>query len=105
MLQALPLQPLAQSEFMHQVDSALFQYAGADSFFDVLAGMQFEDDGFNPQALQQQRQKKTRGAGSDNSNLGAHVPLRERYATSLCVSIAAMVGANDGSKIILVTRS
>src|ERR1700747_223549 len=39
MLQAMPLQPLAQSEFMHQVNSALFQYAGADSFFDVLAGM------------------------------------------------------------------
>src|ERR1700746_3172934 len=51
MLQALPLQPLAHSEFMHQVNGALFKYAGADSFFDVLARMHFEHDGFDAQAL------------------------------------------------------
>jgi hypothetical protein len=49
----LPLQPLTHAEFMHQVNGALFQHAGADSFFDVLAGMHFEDDGLNPGALQQ----------------------------------------------------
>jgi hypothetical protein len=53
MLQALPLQPFTHAEFMHQVNGALFKHAGADSFFEVLAGMHFQDDGFNPGALQQ----------------------------------------------------
>jgi hypothetical protein len=53
MLQALPLQPFTHAEFMHQVNGAVFKHAGADSFFDVLAGMHFQDDRFNPSALQQ----------------------------------------------------
>jgi hypothetical protein len=70
---ALALEAIADAEFVHELDGAVFKEASADALFDVLAGAEFEDDGVDAEAVEEQGEEEAGGAGADDGYLGAHV--------------------------------
>jgi hypothetical protein len=71
--EALALEAVADAEFVHELDGAVFKEASADALFDVLAGAEFEDDGVDAEAVEEQGEEEAGGAGADDGYLGAHV--------------------------------
>ena len=70
---ALAMQPLAGAEFVHQIDGALLQHAGADAAFDIVAALAFKHDAIDAGAMQQQRQEQPGRTGADDADLRAHL--------------------------------
>ena len=70
--EALALEAIADAEFVHELDGAVFEEAGADAFFDVLAGVELEDDGVDAETVEEEREEKAGRAGADDGYLGAH---------------------------------
>ncbi len=67
--------PLADAGFIHQVDGALLEQAGANPLLDVLAAASLEHDGFDAGKMQQVRQHQARRPRADNPDLCAVVHL------------------------------
>jgi len=72
MLEALPLQAFPHAEFVHQVNGTLLKHSGADTFFNIPSAVHFNDHALNSQTLEQVRQEKPSGTGSNDSYLCAH---------------------------------
>lgn len=51
--EALTLQSIADAHFSQQIDSSLFEDAGADSFFDVFSAARLDDDRLDTPQVQQ----------------------------------------------------
>lgn len=62
----------ANTGFVEQINRALFENAGTDTFFDVVAATGFHDDRLDSLKMQKVRKKKARGACADDSDLRAH---------------------------------
>ena len=62
---------------MHQINGALLQHAGANALFDIVAAAIFEDDGIDALEVEKMRQNQTGGSCADDSDLRAHIALRE----------------------------
>jgi hypothetical protein len=78
--EALAAQAFADAEFVHELDSVVLEEAGADALFNVLAGVEFEDDGFYAEALEKQREEEAGGSGTDDGDLSAHFSERSLVA-------------------------
>ncbi len=70
------LQPLADAGFNQQVDGALFEQAGANPLFDVLAAASFEHDGLDAREVEQMREHQARRSRADDADLSAMIHLR-----------------------------
>jgi hypothetical protein len=71
-LEALAAQAFADAKLVHELDGVVFKKAGADTLLNVLAGVEFEDDGFDAEALKEEREEEARGSGADDGDLSAH---------------------------------
>jgi hypothetical protein len=71
-LEALAAEAIADAEFVHELDGVVFEEAGADALFNVLARAEFEDDSFDAEALEEEREEEAGGSGTDDGDLGAH---------------------------------
>jgi hypothetical protein len=68
-----------------EIRNAVFNDAGADAFFHVLAATVFEDYGFDAPALEQLSEQKAGRTGADDDHLGANF----LHETSLrCAALA-----------------
>jgi hypothetical protein len=68
----LAAQAFADAKLVHELDGVVFEKAGADALFNVLASVQLEDDGFDAEALEKKRQEEAGGSGADDGDLSAH---------------------------------
>ena len=69
---ALAAHALIKPKLGHQVDGALLQHAGAHAIFHVSAALRFEHDAVDPLAIEQVREKESRGPRADDSDLAVH---------------------------------
>jgi hypothetical protein len=70
--EALEAETFADTEFVHELDGVVFEKAGADALFNVRAGVEFEDDGFYAEAVEEEREEEAGGSGADDGDLCAH---------------------------------
>ena len=70
--QALAAETFADAGFVHQVDGALLEHAGAHALLDVLAAAILDHHGFDAGAMQQMREHQSRRSRPDYSDLRAH---------------------------------
>ena len=77
-LESLAAEAFADTEFVHELNGVVFKEASADAVFDVGAGMKFDDDGSDAEAIEEEREEKAGGSGSDDGDLGAHAWLVTR---------------------------
>jgi len=70
--EALAAEAIADAEFVHELDGIEFKEAGTDALFNVLAGVQFEDDGLNAETLEEEGEEEAGGSGADDRDLSAH---------------------------------
>ena len=70
--QALPVQPVPETDVGQRVHGVLFEDAGANAGLDVGAAAVLQDDGVDALEGEQSRQQQTGRTGSDDSHLGAH---------------------------------
>jgi len=70
--ETVALEAVGDAEFVHELDGGVFEEAGADAVFDVGAGVEFEDDGVDAEAVEEKREEEAGGAGADDGYLGAH---------------------------------
>jgi hypothetical protein len=70
--ESLAAKAFADAEFVHELHCVVFEQAGADALFDVLAGVELEDDGLDAEALEEEREKETGWSGANDGDLGAH---------------------------------
>lgn len=75
MRQPQPFHPLADARFIHQVDGALLEQAGANPLFYISAAASLEHDGFDAGKMQQVRQHQAGRPRADNADLCAEVHL------------------------------
>jgi len=68
----LAAEAIADAEFVHELDGIEFKEAGTDALFNVLAGVQFEDDGLNAETLEEEGEEEAGGSGADDRDLSAH---------------------------------
>jgi hypothetical protein len=73
MFQAQAAEAFADAEVVHELDGVVFKEAGADARFDVVAGMEFDDDGLDTEAIEKEREKEPGRSGADDGNLGTHL--------------------------------
>jgi len=73
--EALAAEAFADAEFVHELDGVVFEEAGADPLFDVLAAVEFEDDGVDGETIEEEREEEAGGSGANNGDLGAHVAV------------------------------
>ena len=85
------MQPLAGAEFVHQLDGALLQHAGAHAALDVVAAARLQHHAIDAGAMQQQRQEQPGRTGADDPDLRAHVP--GRYCFGLRNAVSAPTSA------------
>jgi hypothetical protein len=70
--QAFSLEAVTDSGLFHQIDSALFEDAGANTLFDIFLGARFENDGVDSLQMKQMREGEPGGTCSDDSDLNSH---------------------------------
>ena len=73
--QAESLHPLADASFVEQVDGSLFEQAGANPLFDILAAASLEHDGLDAIEVQQVREHQPRRPRPNDADLRAMVHL------------------------------
>ena len=65
-------QPLVEAQFVHQVDGALLQHAGAHAVLDVGAAARFEHDAVDAFAIEQMREEQAGRPRADDGDLCVH---------------------------------
>jgi hypothetical protein len=80
MHRSLAEHPLADAACTKEIDSALFQHAGAQRRFDLGAAARFQHDRVDTLEMKQVRKREARGSGADDADLRA---ARHRYAFGL----------------------
>ena len=73
--QAEAFETLADAGFNQQVDGALFEQAGANPLFDILAAASLEHDRLDAGEVEQMREHQARGARADDADLCAMIHL------------------------------
>src|SRR6185369_1397582 len=71
MHQSFALEPVANAHTGEQLHGTLLEHAGANTLFNVLAGVHLENDGIDAFQMQEVRKNESGGTGSDDSNLCA----------------------------------
>ena len=94
--QALAPEALADPRFVHQVDGALLEHAGAHALLDVLAAAILDHHGFDAGAMQQMREHQSRRPRPDYSDLRAHL----RRSSNLRGREEFLDGARDRLRLL-----
>ena len=65
-------QPLIEAKFVHQVDRALLQHAGAHAILHIGAAARLEHDAIDALAIEKMREKQARRTRADDGDLCVH---------------------------------